>query len=64
MLDLNNRESKKVFKKAEELNQQIKSFNNMTLSELNDYYNKTEVLLDYIQNLKEYLQEQEQETGE
>ena len=64
MLDLNNRELKKVFKKAEELNQQIKSFNNMTLSELNDYYNKTEVLLDYIQNLKEYLQEQEQETGE
>ena len=63
MLNLDNRDLKRVLKKAEELKElSNKQFSDLTVSELNHCFSKTQVLIDYIFNLKEGLEMQE--TGE
>jgi len=65
MLNLDNRDLKRVLKKAEELKElSNKQFSDLTVSELSHLFSKTQVLVDYIFNLKEGLKMQEQETGE
>jgi len=65
MLNLDNRDLKRVFKKVEELKGiSNKQFSDLTVSELSYLFSKTQVLIDYIFNLKEGLEMQEQETGE
>jgi len=65
MLNLENRDLKRVLKKAEELKElSNKQFSDLTVSELSHLFSKTQVLIDYIFNLKEGLEMQEQETGE
>jgi len=62
---LNNRDLKRVLKKAEELKGiSNKQFSDLTVSELSHYFSKTQVLIDYIFNLKEGLEMQEEKTGE
>jgi len=64
MLNLDNRDLKRVFKKVEELKGiSNKQFSDLTVSELSYLFSKTQVLIDYIFNLKEGLEMQEQETG-
>jgi len=59
---LDNRDLKKVFKKAEELKEfNTKKFGDLTVSELNHYFNKAEVLIDYIFCFKEGLEIQKEE---
>jgi len=63
MLNLDNRDLKRVLKKAEELKElSNKQFSDLTVSELSHLFSKTQVLIDYIFNLKEGLEMQE--TGE
>jgi len=59
---LDNRDLKRIFKKAEELKEfNTIKFGDLTVSELNHYFSKTQVLIDYIFCLKEGLEMQEQE---
>ena len=58
---LNNADFKRVLQKAEALEKyKNKHFNDLTVSELNDYYDKCQVLIDYILTLEEGLKQKQE----